>query len=405
MKRCRMFWIVRCAVAAFVVVSAGPRSAASGTPVADGVEEEVVVVGSRRAGLSALESKSPVHVVNGAELRERGGTDMLDLLRDSVPSFNVNMQPIADGATIVRPPNIRNLAADHTLVMVNGKRRHRGAVIAWLVPKASEGAQGPDLSVFPSMALERVGSAAGWRCRAVRFRRRRRRDELCAQGRRRGRRGRVSLRAHGGGGWRSVRGRRQSRIRSRRRRVPEPQRGVRRDRGYGAKRAARRRGGVGGGRKYVRPQSGTALGQPRSQRQPQDLRESRLLADGAPGGLCVRQLRSQGNRRRLLLPQSKQPRGRIHPRCVPPGGRSHRRWLRRLSGRPAARGPLLRERRLPGGRLSRGTPPLLCLELAFSRRFYAAFRRPHAGLFGLRRPARRAQWRLEVGPERRHGRE
>ena len=51
-------------------------------------------------------------------------------------SFSVNAQPIADGATVMRPPNIRNLAADHTLVMVNGKRRHRGAVIAWLVPRA-----------------------------------------------------------------------------------------------------------------------------------------------------------------------------------------------------------------------------------------------------------------------------
>ena len=81
---------------------------------------------------------------------------MLDMLRDSVPSFSVNAQPIADGATIVRPPNIRNLAADHTLVLVNGKRRHRGAVIAWLVPKASEGAQGPDLSVIPAIAVKRV---------------------------------------------------------------------------------------------------------------------------------------------------------------------------------------------------------------------------------------------------------
>ena len=121
-----------------------------------GTIEEVVVIGSRRSGLTAVESKSPVTVVSGELLRERGGTDMLDLLRDTVPSFNVNAQPIADGATIVRPPNIRNLAADHTLVMVNGKRRHRGAVIAWLVPKASEGAQGPDLSVIPAIAVKRV---------------------------------------------------------------------------------------------------------------------------------------------------------------------------------------------------------------------------------------------------------
>ena len=114
------------------------------------------MVGTRRPGQAAIESKSPVTVVGGERLRERGGGDMLDLLRDAVPSFNVNMQPIADGATVVRPPNVRNLAADHTLVLVNGKRRHRGAVIAWLVPKASEGAQGPDLSVIPAIAVERV---------------------------------------------------------------------------------------------------------------------------------------------------------------------------------------------------------------------------------------------------------
>jgi iron complex outermembrane receptor protein len=117
---------------------------------------EIVVVGTRRGGRTAIESYSPVHVVSGATVRAQGGADLLDLLRTVVPTLNVNTQPIADGATIVRPPNVRNLAADHTLVLVNGKRRHRGAVIAWLVPKASEGAQGPDLSVIPSIALERV---------------------------------------------------------------------------------------------------------------------------------------------------------------------------------------------------------------------------------------------------------
>ena len=117
---------------------------------------EIVVVGTRRGGRTAIESYSPVHVVSGANVRAQGGTDLLDLLRTVVPAFSVNAQPIADGATIVRPPSVRNLAADHTLVLVNGKRRHRGAVIAWLVPKASEGAQGPDLSVIPSIALKRV---------------------------------------------------------------------------------------------------------------------------------------------------------------------------------------------------------------------------------------------------------
>ena len=118
--------------------------------------EGIVVVGTRRGGRTAIQSYSPVHVISGAAMRAQAAGDILDKLRTAVPAFNVNTQPIADGATVVRPPNVRNLAADHTLVLVNGKRRHRGAVIAWLVPKASEGAQGPDLSVIPSIALQRV---------------------------------------------------------------------------------------------------------------------------------------------------------------------------------------------------------------------------------------------------------
>jgi len=39
---------------------------------------------------------------------------------------------------------------------VNGKRRHRGSVISFLGGGISDGAQGVDVSVFPSMALKQV---------------------------------------------------------------------------------------------------------------------------------------------------------------------------------------------------------------------------------------------------------
>ena len=50
----------------------------------------------------------------------------------------------------------RGLAPDQTLVFVNGKRRHRAAVISWLGNGVSDGAQGPDISVIPAIALQRV---------------------------------------------------------------------------------------------------------------------------------------------------------------------------------------------------------------------------------------------------------
>ena len=98
----------------------------------------------------------PVDVISPQEFASQGATDLTDTLRTVVPSFNVNTQPISDAASVVRPANLRNLAPDHTLILVNGKRRHRAAVIAWLGNGIADGSQGPDLSVIPSVALRQV---------------------------------------------------------------------------------------------------------------------------------------------------------------------------------------------------------------------------------------------------------
>ena len=122
----------------------------------DIILEEMVVTGSRAQSRTVTESAVPIDVVSSEEFVKQGGTDLADLLRNVVPSYNVNTQPISDAGTVVRPPNLRGLAPDHALVLVNGKRRHRAAVIHWLGNGVADGAQGPDLSVIPSIALKRV---------------------------------------------------------------------------------------------------------------------------------------------------------------------------------------------------------------------------------------------------------
>jgi len=125
----------------------------------DGAEkdvEEVVVLGSRRAARSATDSAVPVDVIGGEDFVNQGDTDLSNLLRNVVPSYNVNTQAIADAATLVRPANLRGLAPDHTLVLVNGKRRHRAAVISWLGNGVADGSQGPDISQIPAIALKQV---------------------------------------------------------------------------------------------------------------------------------------------------------------------------------------------------------------------------------------------------------
>ena len=117
--------------------------------------EEQVVTGARQPR-SVTDSAVPVDVVRGDDFVKQGSTDLPDLLRNIAPSFNVNTQPISDAATVVRPAGLRNLAPDHTLVLVNGKRRHRSAVITWLGNGVADGAQGPDISPIPAIALKRV---------------------------------------------------------------------------------------------------------------------------------------------------------------------------------------------------------------------------------------------------------
>lgn len=118
--------------------------------------EKFVITGSRSLPRSVTESMVPIDLISGLDLGNQGDTDLSNLIRNTVPSFSVNAQPISDASTIVRPANLRGLAPDHTLVLINNKRRHRAAVISWLGNGVADGAQGPDISAIPSIAIKQV---------------------------------------------------------------------------------------------------------------------------------------------------------------------------------------------------------------------------------------------------------
>jgi len=142
------------AVSTFSLASA---SAFQESESADADDVDVIITtGTRRAARSASDSTSPIDVFQANEFLNQGTNDVADLLRTSVPSYNVNTQPISDAATIIRPANLRSLSPDNTLVLLNGKRRHRGSVISFLGGGIADGAQGPDVSVIPALALRQV---------------------------------------------------------------------------------------------------------------------------------------------------------------------------------------------------------------------------------------------------------
>lgn len=118
--------------------------------------QEAIFVGSRRQDRSVAESPVPVDIINQEDLAQQGYTDMHSMLSTVIPSYNVNSQPVSGSPSLVRPAYLRGLPGDSTLVLINGKRRHRASVINVFGAGITDGSHGPDLASIPSIALKRV---------------------------------------------------------------------------------------------------------------------------------------------------------------------------------------------------------------------------------------------------------
>ena len=115
--------------------------------------EEIVVTGTRKGGQSPTETLSPVDMLSGELLSEQAAFDLTDGLPKITPSLNTQRFPIADGTAFIRPVTLRNLSPDHTLVLMNGVRRHRSALVN--LQQLYEAAQrSPSLSPYEPAELE-----------------------------------------------------------------------------------------------------------------------------------------------------------------------------------------------------------------------------------------------------------
>ncbi len=118
---------------------------------------EVIVTGTRRADRTVQESSAPIDVLSGTDLQSEATTNMLDTLSDAVPSFIVGQNSISDASSFVRSPSLRGLPGDEMLVMLNGKRMNRSALVQVFQGGETElsfGSQGPDLASIPSIAIK-----------------------------------------------------------------------------------------------------------------------------------------------------------------------------------------------------------------------------------------------------------
>jgi iron complex outermembrane recepter protein len=114
------------------------------------------VTGSRRTSeRTVTDAPVPIDVISASEMKQTGRTETSQILQMLVPSLNFPRTSIAGGTDMQRPFTLRGLTPDQTLVLVNGKRRHTGAVLA-LNNSIGRGTTGVDLNAIPAASIERI---------------------------------------------------------------------------------------------------------------------------------------------------------------------------------------------------------------------------------------------------------
>lgn len=117
--------------------------------------DTVIVTGTRTKARTVTSSLSPIDQISAKELESSGATELATVLARLLPSLNFPRPSVTDATDAVRPAQLRGLSPDHTLVLVNGKRRHTTSILN------SSGTQGRgsapvDLNAIPLAAVERI---------------------------------------------------------------------------------------------------------------------------------------------------------------------------------------------------------------------------------------------------------
>ena len=116
--------------------------------------EVVVVVGSRTPRTN-VETTAPVDVVTAEEISHVGKTETGRVLSTLAPSYISTPQTISDGTDHVDPAALRGLGPDQVLVLVNGKRRHKSALLN-VNGTYGRGTVGTDLNAIPATSIKRI---------------------------------------------------------------------------------------------------------------------------------------------------------------------------------------------------------------------------------------------------------
>ncbi|RAJ12002.1 TonB-dependent receptor [Olleya aquimaris] len=117
--------------------------------------DEVVLVGSRTAPRSSVDTALPIDVVGVKELNSTGQVTFDKALQYRIPSFNTVQTPVNDATSLLDPYEIRNMGPSRTLILINGKRKNLSALL-YTQTSPGRGETGADISAIPTDAIKRV---------------------------------------------------------------------------------------------------------------------------------------------------------------------------------------------------------------------------------------------------------
>jgi len=121
---------------------------------AEAEASDIIVTGTRALGVTALESATPIRVLGAEELSHVGQPNLNQILTQLVPSFTAQAFG-GDTANLTLSARLRGLSPNHTLVLVNGKRRHGTANLA-VLGGPYQGAAAPDLDLISPSSVARI---------------------------------------------------------------------------------------------------------------------------------------------------------------------------------------------------------------------------------------------------------
>jgi outer membrane receptor protein involved in Fe transport len=134
-----------------IAASAGAVAYVPASSAQDQELEQIIVTGSRIPQAN-LEGTSPVSVIGAQDVKLEGTVQVEDLINNLPQAFADQGGNISNGASGTATVNLRNLGADRTLVLVNGRRMPAGS---------PRGPVAPDLNQIPTSLIERVEVLTG----------------------------------------------------------------------------------------------------------------------------------------------------------------------------------------------------------------------------------------------------